>query len=84
MPENKTSNDLKKSLLGETSQTNTNNFQSRNSAFQPIGVFSRRSVTTASSSANPSAHAHYSKMPEENPNKAPATDSQDQGGCCIS
>ena len=84
MPENKTSNDLRKSLLEETSQTDTNNFQSPNSAFQKIGVFSERSGTTASRSVNSSTHPHYSKMPEEKSNKAPATDSQAQGGCCIS
>lgn len=84
MPENKRSNDLRKSLLGETRQTNTDNFQSTNSAFEKIGVFSERSGTTASRSVNSSTHTHYSKMPEENPNKAPATDSQAQGGCCIS
>ena len=86
MPENKRSNDLRKSLLEETSQTDTNNFQSPNSAFQKIGVFSERSGTTASRSVNSSTHTPYSQMPEENPNKASAsaTDSQAQGGCCIS
>ncbi len=84
MPENKTSNDLRQSLLEENSQNNTNNFQSPNSAFQQVRFFSQRQNPATSNAANSSTHTHYSKMSEENPNKSPATDSQAQGGCCIS
>ena len=84
MPENKTSNDLRESLLKETSQTNTDNFQSTNSAFQQVRFFPQRQNPATSNAANSSTHTHYSKMPEEKSNKALATDSQAQGGCCIS
>ncbi len=84
MPENKRSNDLRKSLLEENSQNNTNNFQSRNSAFQQVRFFPQRQKPATPNAANPSIDTLYSKMPEEKSNKAPATDSEAQGGCCIS